>query len=134
VLAYSKETIVAEKFEAIVKLSIFNSRMKDFFDLIFLTHEFDFNGQLLQSAIKNTFGQRQTSMEAAETLLNSNLGEQASFQRFWDAFKKRTRLVSPMGFKDAFSEIQGFLKPIVEAELGGKILNAKWNQKITKWE
>ena len=134
VLAYSKETIVAEKFEAIVKLSIFNSRMKDFFDLVFLTREFDFNGQLLQSAIRNTFRQRQTSLEAAEALLNSNLGEQVSFQRLWDAFKKRTRLVSPMGFKDVFSEIQVFLGPIVEAELGGKILKVTWKQKVTKWE
>lgn len=134
VLAYSKETIVAEKFEAIVKLSIFNSRMKDFFDLVFLTHEFDFNAQLLQSSIRNTFKQRQTSLEAAETLLNSNLGEQASFQSLWDAFKKRTRLVSPMGFKDVFSEIQMFLGPIVEAEIGGKILKVRWKQKVRKWE
>jgi len=134
VLAYSKETIVAEKFEAIVKLSIFNSRMKDFFDLIFLSHEFDFNGQLLQSAIRNTFRQRQTSLEAAEALLNSNLGEQASFQRLWDAFKSRTRLVSPMAFKDVFSEIHAFLRPIVEAELGGKILKVSWKQKAAKWE
>ena len=134
VLAYSKETIVAEKFEAIVKLSIFNSRMKDFFDLVFLSHEFDFNGQLLQSAIRNTFRQRQTSLESAETLLKSNLGEQANFQRLWEAFKKRTRLASPMGFKDAFFEILVFLKPIVEAERGGKILKVMWKQKVGKWE
>lgn len=134
VLAYSKETMVAEKFEAIVKLSIFNSRMKDFFDLVFLTHEFDFNGQLLQSAIKNTFRRRQTSLEAAETLLNSDLGEQVSFQRLWDAFKKRTRLVSPMAFKNVFSEIQAFLRPIVEAERDGKILKITWRQKTRKWE
>lgn len=134
VLAYSKETIVAEKFEAIVKLSIFNSRMKDFFDLAFLIHEFDFNGQLLQSAIRNTFKQRQTSLEAAETLLDSNLGEQPSFERLWGAFKKRTRLASPMSFKDVFSEIRVFLRPIVEAELGGKILKVTWKQNVTKWE
>jgi hypothetical protein len=51
VLAYSKETIVAEKFEAIVKLTTFNSRMKDFFDIVFLANEFDFDGSILQSAI-----------------------------------------------------------------------------------
>jgi len=32
-LAYPKETVVAEKFEAMVKLGIANSRMKDFHDL-----------------------------------------------------------------------------------------------------
>ena len=108
--------------------------MKDFFDLVFLSHEFDFNGQLLQSAIRNTFRQRQTSLESAETLLKSNLGEQANFQRLWEAFKKRTRLASPMGFKDAFFEILVFLKPIVEAERGGKILKVMWKQKVGKWE
>jgi hypothetical protein len=99
-----------------------------------LSHEFDFNGQLLQSAIRNTFKQRQTSLEAAEILLNSNLGEQVSFQRLWDAFKKRTRLVSQAGFKDVFAQIQIFLRPVVGAELSGKTLKGGWKHKLEKWE
>ena len=47
VLAYSKESIVSEKFEAIVKLTTFNTRMKDFHDISFLANEFDFTGSEL---------------------------------------------------------------------------------------
>lgn len=47
VLAYSKEAIVAEKFEAIAKLTFFNTRMKDFYDVAFLASEFDFDANNL---------------------------------------------------------------------------------------
>ena len=42
--AYPRETVVAEKFEAMVKLGMANSRMKDFYDLWELSRRFDFDG------------------------------------------------------------------------------------------
>ena len=86
VLAYSKETIVAEKFEAIVKLTTFNSRMKDFFDIVFLANEFDFDGSILQSAISNTFKQRKTDLNSALEMLDSDFGDQPNFKTSWEAF------------------------------------------------
>src|SRR6202022_3956214 len=59
-LAYSKETAVAEKFEAMVKLGELNSRMKDFFDIWLLSRAFDFNGPTLCEAIEKTFKRRGT--------------------------------------------------------------------------
>lgn len=50
-LVYPKETVVAEKFEAMVKLGMLNSRMKDLWDLQILICEFDFDGATLQKAI-----------------------------------------------------------------------------------
>src|SRR5204863_2427322 len=41
--AYPRETVVAEKFEAMVKLGIANSRMKDFYDLWELAERFDYD-------------------------------------------------------------------------------------------
>lgn len=60
VKVYPKETVVAEKFEAMVKFGIANSRMKDFWDINYLIREFDFDGALLQKAIRATFPSRQT--------------------------------------------------------------------------
>lgn len=134
VLAYSKETIVAEKFEAIVKLTTFNTRMKDFYDISFLAHEFDFEGKTLQSAIKNTFLRRQTSLDAAKELLDSDFGAQASFQRHWEAFKKRTKLTTKQDFKNLFEEMRAFLLPAAKAEIAGDLLNLKWSRKARKWE
>ena len=134
VLAYSKETIVAEKFEAIVKLTTFNTRMKDFYDVSFLANEFNFDSAVLQSAIRNTFTRRQTSVDSAKELLDSDFGNQAHFQRHWEAFKKRTRLTTKQDFKSVLKEIRSFLSPVIEIELQGKTMNLVWKSKNRKWE
>jgi predicted nucleotidyltransferase component of viral defense system len=53
-LTYPKETVVAEKLEALVKLGIANTRMKDFYDLQKLSRTFAFEGKTLAKAIQNT--------------------------------------------------------------------------------
>lgn len=133
VLAYSKETIVAEKFEAIVKLTTFNTRMKDFFDIVFLANEFYFEGAALQLAIRNTFGRRQTSLNAAKELLDSDFANRAHFQRHWDAFRSRTRLKTKEIFSDIFKVIQVFIAPAIEAEMEGKPLSLNWDRTTDKW-
>src|SRR4030042_5097637 len=52
---YSKESTIAEKFEAMVKLGILKSRMKDFFDIWLMSRQFDFDGIILAEAITKTF-------------------------------------------------------------------------------
>lgn len=129
--AYSKETIVAEKLEAIVKLTTFNTRMKDFYDIAFLSKEFDFDGKLLQSAIRNTFERRQTNLNAATDLLNSDLGDQDSFKKLWEAFERRTRIPSTDSFNITFSEIRDFVLPVVESDK--KIESLVWKRVAKKW-
>ena len=129
--AYSKETIVAEKLEAIVKLTTFNTRMKDFYDIAFLSKEFDFDGKLLQSAIRNTFERRQTNLDASIDLLNSDLGDHDSFNQLWEAFKRRTRISSTDTFNITFSEIRDFLLPVVES--GKKITSLVWKRETQQW-
>jgi hypothetical protein len=67
-LAYPKETVVAEKFEAMVKLGIANSSMKDFHDLRTLSQLFPFDGQLLAEAIMRTFERRKTAIPTIAAL------------------------------------------------------------------
>jgi hypothetical protein len=52
---YPKETVVAEKLEAITALGLLNSRIKDYYDLALLSRAFIFEGQLLVTAIRATF-------------------------------------------------------------------------------
>ena len=133
VLAYSKESIVAEKFEAIVKLSSFNSRMKDFYDIDFLSTEFNFEGPLLQSAIQKTFARRETSLPSAAKLLQSNLGEQASLQNLWRAFFKRSHLVTKEDFNEIFQSIRAFVGPIIDAATAGKPISLSWERSTKEW-
>ncbi len=133
VLAYSKETIVAEKFEAIVRLTTFNTRMKDFYDIVFLARERDFDGAVLQTALRNTFTRRQTEFSSALELLNSGLGAQATFQRHWDAFKRRTRIHNDETFFETFAAIRSFLTPIVGAEIASTTTDLHWSRSNRKW-
>jgi len=57
--AYSKESVAAEKFEAIVKLGMANSRMKDFYDLWMLAQRFQFESGTLAAVIQATFATRE---------------------------------------------------------------------------
>jgi predicted nucleotidyltransferase component of viral defense system len=58
--AYRRETVVAEKFQAMVMLGVANSRMRDFYDVWLLSRRFEFNGMPLSQAIKGTFARRRT--------------------------------------------------------------------------
>lgn len=60
VLAYRRETVIAEKSEAMLTLGIRNSRMKDFFDIHYLATHFDFDGDTLCEALRRTLSRRQT--------------------------------------------------------------------------
>ena len=60
VLAYPREVVVAEKFQALVELGMANTRMKDFYDLWVLARRFAFDGERLSKAIAATFERRRT--------------------------------------------------------------------------
>ena len=66
--AYSKESVVAEKFEAMVKLGMANSRMKDFYDLWVLAQRFELESVTLAGAIRATFQTRRTSLPRSSPL------------------------------------------------------------------
>ena len=61
--AYPKETVVAEKLEAVTALEMLNSRMKDFFDLWALSRLYAFEGPILLKAIEATFDHRATAIK-----------------------------------------------------------------------
>jgi len=58
----TRESMVAEKFEAMVKFGMLNTRMKDFFDVWSASQEFEFDGPTLSKAIKTTFETRGTKV------------------------------------------------------------------------
>src|SRR5580658_3929869 len=62
--AYPRETVIAEKLEALTKLGLLNSRMKDYYDLALLSRMYSFVGENLAAAIAATFAHRGTSIEA----------------------------------------------------------------------
>jgi hypothetical protein len=116
-LAYPKETVVAEKFEAIVKLGMANSRMKDFHDLRALSLLFPFDGEVLAEAIQRTFDRRKTAIPTAAApplALTAEFFDDESKQRQWAAFNTKNRLyIEAVPLQRVVGDIERFLIPLV---------------------
>lgn len=126
---YPKETVVAEKFEAMVKLGIINSRMKDFWDLNLMIAEFEFDGQTLQRAITATFERRKTAMPIRPPIaLTEEFSEDPSKRAQWNAFLRRNGFNGDMTLDRIVANLHGFLWPIIEATCNGKQYSSKWNK------
>lgn len=91
-LAYPKETVVAEKLEALTALGMLNSRVKDYYDLVLLARLYPFDGALLVEAVHSTFRHRRTSVEAKPIGLSEAFTSDPARAAQWRAFVRRSRL------------------------------------------
>lgn len=131
-LGYPKETVIAEKFEAMVKLGIANSRMKDFLDLKLLIAEFEFDGAILQQALMATFERRQTRFPTDLPLaLTEEFAADKSKQTQWSSFLRTTGLDDSDDLKEITDFLAVFFLPLIKASREEKKFNCVWNLK--KW-
>jgi len=92
ILTYSPETVIAEKFEAIVKLGLVNSRLKDYYDLWMLAKFDSMSPHRLFEAVRATFHRRRTAIPAQPPVgLTSDFANQVTTQRMWKAFVMKLR-------------------------------------------
>ena len=115
-LAYNRETVVAEKFEAMVKLGELNSRMKDFFDIWALANNFTFDGQVLANAIRSTFERRQTAIEDQPDCFTQRFITTPAKAAQWKGFIKHNRIdQAPTEFSETIAGVKRFLQPVAQA-------------------
>ena len=113
--AYTRETVVAEKFEAMVKLGLNNSRMKDFYDLWILSRHFEFDPAPLALAIRATFERRGTPFPIMVPLaLTEEFSGDAGKQTQWAAFCRKGKLDDAPSLTEVVNELRAFLWPILE--------------------
>lgn len=112
--AYPPETVIAEKFQAMVVLSVANSRLKDFFDLWFMANSMEFDFGLLREAIENTFRQRNTSFPVQiPTCLSDEFALQKQVQ--WMAFLRKSQIAdTPQHLLEVIQRLRVFFEPILE--------------------
>jgi len=124
---YSKESAIAEKLQIMVRLDILNSRLKDFYDIWLLSRQFDFEGQMLASAIKETFRARQTEIPTQPDALMAAFAQDANKQSQWRGFRRRNLLKdSPENLLEVVGCISTFLVPVMEALILGKPFSGAW--------
>lgn len=123
---YSKESVVAEKFEALVTLGILNSRMKDYFDIWTLSRQFAFDGQTLGNAIARTFANRGTKIVPNPIGLTTKFVDDPMKKSQWRGFIRKSRLDASPDLAVVIADIAIFLVPLASALSDGKTFEAKW--------
>jgi len=113
-MGYTMESTIAEKFQAMVKLGVLNSRMKDFYDIWMLSRVFDFESKLLAEAIEKTFVNRTTPLIANPAVFYPSFAQEGDKRIQWRGFVRKARLVdAPQDFEDVILAIKVFLEPLM---------------------
>ncbi len=133
-MGYNKETAIAEKFEAMVKLGELNTRMKDFFDVWLLSGNFVFDGRLLARAISATFNHRQTTIESDPVCFSARFQNDPAKVSQWMGFVRRSRLPDePEAFPVIMDSISDFLAPVAGAIVSGNDFRQDWRPTDRVW-
>lgn len=112
--AYAKETVVAEKFHAMIIRGIANSRMKDFYDIWVLATTYRFEAAALNAAIKSTFERRDTPVPSEIPLAFTNeFADDTAKKAQWTAFIKRGNLLADerLGLLQIVPVLKNFVMP-----------------------
>ena len=124
---YTMESTIAEKFQAMVKLGLLNSRMKDFYDIWFLSRMFDFKGKTLVEAIEKTFEKRRTLLTSEPTIFNPSFMQDETKQVQWRGFINKAKLAdAPESFENVAAGIKGFMQPAVASIIDQRSFRFFW--------
>ena len=125
--AYSKETVIAEKLEALTTLGLLNSRMKDYYDLALLSSVYPFDGARVVDAIVATFRNRGTSIAAEPDGLTEAFYSDPAKTTQWKAFLRRSRILEePGGFQAVVLGIRDFAGAPLFAAAKQKPFEVHW--------
>ena len=114
IMAYSLETVIAEKMHAIVDLADQSSRMKDYYDLYYILSKGNYDRDTLQDAITRTFENRHTSYDANTMFFRKAFADNQQMQARWQAFLHKIRKNVDVTFADVVVYIQNELRPYWE--------------------
>jgi len=132
--AYARETVVAEKLEAIARFGMLNTRFKDYFDLHYLARKFPFGGDLLVKSIAATFERRGTVFPAGLPAgLTPMFSEDPAKIRGWQAFWRKTGSEGEQPTLPTVVELLAkFLEPPLDAAAKGGKLSTTWRS--NRWQ
>ncbi|MDD7759407.1 MAG: nucleotidyl transferase AbiEii/AbiGii toxin family protein [Bacteroidales bacterium] len=111
ILAYSTETVIAEKMHAIIDLADQSSRMKDYYDIYHLLTSFQYDASILQDAINHTFENRHTPYNADTMFFRKDFPNHPQMQVRWTAFLRKAAINSALSFTEVVRRLQDTLRP-----------------------
>ena len=127
--AYSLETSIAEKLEAIIHNGYFNSRYKDFYDIYVLSKKYVFSYAELRNAVIQTFENRKTPMTMDSAAFSDEFLNDPVQQTRWKSFLKKKKALIQVSMSDAMDWIKAFVRPLFEGTE-----KTRWNPEKGNWE
>lgn len=132
---YNKETMIAEKLQAMVKLDILNSRMKDIYDIWVLSRRFEFKSISLKNSINNTFKRRETEVTENITTFTERYYQNDEKLKQWQGFLRKSRVSDvPQNLGDIICDIKVFLEPVLVSILNEDKFRKTWKPKLKTWQ
>jgi predicted nucleotidyltransferase component of viral defense system len=131
--AYTKESVISEKFEAMLYLAEANSRMKDFYDIYSLCINYDFDGRVLYEAIMQTLIRRATPLSKTPAVFTNDFIQNKDKHIQWNAFRRRANVAEGIEFNEIVETIFEFLNPIFESVVAEREFFGNWNRNDRKW-
>jgi predicted nucleotidyltransferase component of viral defense system len=111
IMAYSLETVIAEKMHAIIDMADQSSRMKDYYDLYNILSKETYDKDILQDAIEHTFENRHTAYDANTVFFRKEFSDNPQMQVRWQAFLRKITKSEDVSFQDVVAYIQETLRP-----------------------
>ncbi len=129
-LVYSRESAIAEKFEALVSLNLLSSRMKDIYDILYLAERETFSLSILREAITATFARRLTRIGDRYLVFSTEFTANKDKDAQWNAFLRRSRLTSFKTIAEAMDRLETFVEPVCSVMAPS---NATWSPSEWRW-
>ena len=118
IFAYNLETLMAEKYQTIIDRDIYNTRMKDFYDIYKLIEENKeiINFENLVLAIRNTFNYRNTELNISDIKKQlKNMKTSSELKRLWEKYNQTSPYSNEIKFEDLFNSLE-YITDIVSEE------------------
>lgn len=135
ILMYPPETVVAEKFEVILRFGRANGRVKDYYDIWVITRTFPFELSQLVEAVGGTFRRRETIVpDEAPAGLDDAFAELVAQRGLWTGFLRRTPpAMPPPAFIELLADLRRFLEPVIAALALPEAARGQWDPQAGTW-
>lgn len=132
IMTYSVESTIAEKLDAILQRFELTGRMKDFYDIYYLSQTVNFDGLKLQTAIAETLRNRGTDYSADSFHRITALVNDENMQVRWRHFL-RTLHNPDIPFSQVMDGIAAFIEPVWDAFIKGNKSQKQWDASAMNW-
>lgn len=123
---YPQESVIAEKFHAMIEHGMDNSRMKDFFDPHHLAKHHEFDSGKIEKAIRATLGRRRLELPTElPVAFTPEFYENDMKATQWKAFLRKNG-IDHFSFDEAVGAVKEFVWPVIENANSGNSAELEW--------